>query len=133
MSNEEQEAVCSIIFNVLRDNPFLLDMADVQCLIESKQVVKIGGLNFKVELIQYGENAGEYDYGKRTIRVKKELVMPQVFESLMHEIIHGVFRVLCLFPDIKKEKEHDIELLSFFVCALLGQNDMSWMKGENNE
>jgi len=69
---------------------------------------------------------GQIDYWTRTIRIYDNGRQAEdVFESLMHEILHGLTQALKL--DLEKPEHHDeLDLLALGLTDVLFRN--SWIK-----
>jgi len=68
---------------------------------------------------------GQIDYWTRTIRVYNNgRPMPDVWQTIFHEVIHGI--VTALHMEVLADKEDDVDLLALALMDVLERNE--WMR-----
>ena len=89
--------------------------------------VKIGGLTYDVELsndLQGRQgNWGEIEYKSTTIRLDDRLNKQVMNQTLIHEIMHGMFSEAGIEQD-----EHKVDVLGKVLYQVLLDNDFSWLR-----
>ena len=71
---------------------------------------------------------GEIDYWTRTIRIYDNGRPDEdVWETVMHEVIHGIASALNIASLEGKEHEDDVDVLALALTDVLFRND--WIKG----
>ncbi len=81
-----------------------------------------------VDIFKRSSLWGQIDYWTKTIRIYKKDDFPieEIFQTLLHEILHGIIAELHLqdlIKDDKSHKEEPIDLLSMALADFLSRNN----------
>ena len=98
--------------------------------------VNILGCNYSIEYVDNPSNVdiykrqslwGQIDFWTRTIRIyDKDLSVEDVWQTLLHEIIHGICEQLHLRKFKDKDNHDDLDLLVLALMDVFFRN--GWMK-----
>ena len=98
--------------------------------------VNILGCNYSIEYVDNPSNVdiykreslwGQIDFWTRTIRIyDKDLSVEDVWQTLLHEIIHGICEQLHLRKFKDKDNHDDLDLLALALMDVFFRN--GWMK-----
>jgi len=77
----------------------------------------------EVDIFKRDSLWGQIDFWTRTIRVyKKDRTKEDIFETIIHEVIHGIAESLKLKSLTKKENHDDLSLLAIGLADTLTRN-----------
>lgn len=115
------------LFATCRDNPKLFVPSECREVAE----LRIMGNQFSVS----AENDNDYEgkafinYHHERIKYKPCAPTERVHQSLIHEVIHAIFRMLSL----KNPGHADVHRMAWLISMLFHQNDFSWLLEDGDE
>lgn len=127
-----QKALAALAHSVLRDNHRLLK-PPAQLLREIASVRMFG---FEWALIpekRHWPNSGAMDSMEHEIYINPALPEQEQWLTFWHEVYHILTFTLRLETESETEHDRIVELLSFFMCTLLHQNDLTWAIEEGEQ
>lgn len=126
-SPKKKYLITTLIYTVLRDNPWLLGQFEMA----SVQSVRILGRRFTVSFKEkHDPYKGQVLSSSFEIDLRKEECFRDAKTSFVHEIIHNVLNVV-EWPDDDDDYEGDTSRLTNALMFLMGQNDLSWIGSED--
>ncbi|MHA3226081.1 hypothetical protein ACV7JQ_09085 [Globicatella sulfidifaciens] len=92
--------------------------------------VKVGGVSYLVEVTEdlSGKtgNWGEIEYKTTTIRIDDRLNQQIKEQTVIHEIVHAMFRESCIEQD-----EQAVDIFGKLLYQVLKDNDFSWLRNNS--
>jgi hypothetical protein len=78
--------------------------------------IVIGGTKFKI-LYKKIENFGELHFDERQIFLRKDLKAEELFDTLMHEVVHATLSLsgLTYILDDEKQEEATVRIIEHFL------------------
>lgn len=87
--------------------------------------VRIGPYTFRVLVLdaaEMGDSVGEFCLQSQVIKIRAKMGDCCTIETLLHEILHGVFAI-CAFDEIDHEaEERIIKRVSPILCSVIRDN-----------
>lgn len=121
LERDVRERISRMMYSVLRENPdlaMLRELNDVYILTDRWHVVR--------EKEHYGYSAYK-DECNHNLHVNCVRTGNGWFQSLLHEVYHVIFDILCITYDDTDELENTVDTLAWHLTLLLSQNDMNWL------
>lgn len=95
--------------------------------------VKVGGINYQVELVdlttqrdeELGMQLGYCHYHKDLIEVNSKISKQRQEQTLVHEMMHAIYEEAGVQQD-----EDNVDVLAKVLYQVLKDNDFSWLNKE---
>ena len=92
--------------------------------------IKIGSTDYSIEYVPLNEELfGDFSYINSRIRIEQNLTGPPLVDTVLHEVLHAIWRIGQL-KDKKEDEERAVAIMASYLTQVLRDNPalMPWLK-----
>mgnify|MGYP000389055993 FL=1 len=92
--------------------------------------IKIGSTDYSIEYVPLNEELfGDFSYINSRIRIEQNLTGPPLVDTVLHEVLHAIWR-LGQLKDKKEDEERTVSVMASYLTQVLRDNPalMPWLR-----
>jgi|TARA_R110000803_G_scaffold209119_1_gene278368 hypothetical protein len=92
--------------------------------------IKIGSTDYSIEYVPLNEELfGDFSYFNSRIRIEQNLTGPPLVDTVLHEVLHAIWR-LGQLKDKKEDEERAVAIMASYLTQVLRDNPalMPWLR-----